>query len=134
MTEYTHEQTEAALKNLARDATDAYIANLLADYFTRGRAPPFTISINHNGRVAPCPLKIDKVMTKACMVTHTDTNRAHVWIVEALMRGYEVTASTRRGQETRSIAQERRSIVHREQMAEWREKHKRGEVDDDIPF
>lgn len=132
---YAHEQTEAALANLTSDATDAFIANLIADYFTRARTPPFVLTINHNGRVAPCPLKIDKVMTKACMVTHVESTRAHAWIVEALMRGYEVTTGTRRGQETQSIAAQRRAIEHRVHMAEWREKRKTNPaIDDDIPF
>lgn len=130
---YAHEQTEAALKNLTSDVTDAFIANLLADYFTRSRAAPITVTINHNGKVAPCPLKIDKVLAKVCMVTLTDSTRAHAWIVEALVRGYEVTTSTMRGHETQSVAHQRRDIAYRAQMAEWRAKHKAG-VDDDIPF
>lgn len=130
---YSHEQTEAALKNLTSDVSDAFIANLLADYFTRARMAPFTATINHNGKVSPCPLKIDRVLTKVCAVTLTDSTRAHAWIVEALLRGYEVSMSTWRGHETQSIASQRREIAYRAQMAEWRERRKAGEADD-IPF
>lgn len=131
--DYTHEKVEASIAALTSAASDQEIAALLADYFTRGRPGPFTLTINHNGKVSPCPLRIDRVMTKGCVVTLRD-RAAHTWIIDALTRGYEVSCMTMRGHETRSIAIERSSIEHRLRMAAYRAKRQAGELDDDIPF
>lgn len=134
MTEYAHEKIDKALDELTDKATDRDIANLLGDYFTHGRPGPFDLSINHLAKLAPCPMRIDRAGAKACFVKIIKATEAKNWIVNALIRSYEVTGVTRLGVETRSIAGIRRSIASRAATVAWRARVKAGEADDDIPF
>lgn len=134
MTDYTHERIDKALDALEANATDREIADLLGDYFTHGRPGPFDLSINHLAKLAPCPLRIDRAGAKACFVKLPKAIEAKIWIVNALIRAYEVTGTTWRGVETRSIAGVRRSIASRAASVAWRARVKAGEIDDEVPF
>lgn len=133
---YAHEIAEEAVVALAPDSTDAFIAGVLADYLLVGKAAPITLAINHNAKASPCPVRIDRPGVKSCLVTHRNVEAARIWAVDALMRNYEVTCGTRKGQETRSIAGERRAIANRERMAAYRAQRATTgkDPDDDIPF
>jgi hypothetical protein len=133
---YIHEQIDDEIKALTSEATDSHIATLLSRYYTEGRAAPFTFSINHNAKAAPCPIHIDKPGMKASFATLRDAKAAAAWLVEAFTRGYEVTGTSFRGQETRSIAGERRRQSYNKQMEVYRAagRFANPDLDDDIPF
>lgn len=134
---FAHERTIKAVDALARDATDQQIAGALADYFLVGKLAPVTASINHNAKASPCPVLITRPGAKSSGVTHHNLAVARTWIVEALIRGYEVSCTTMHGHETRSIAKVRSSIDHAERMAAYRAKRAlepKADYDDEIPF
>lgn len=133
---YVHERAQAALDKLTRDASDTEIATCIAEYMLAGQRPPHSLTINHNGKVSPCPVRIDKAGAKKCFVTHYNTVEARTWMIDALLRGYEISTGTMRGHETQSVAQQRGAIDYRIRMQEWREKRAAGgsEIDDEIPF
>lgn len=134
---YRHEIAAEAVDALTSEATDTQIAAALAEYFIANyRAPDSTmqLDINHNGKVSPCPLRVDRAMLKKCTVKLLSAE-AEPWIIEALMRGYEVTTATTRGIETRSIARVRSRIRSDADMAAYRERRKtHPDEDDEIPF
>ncbi len=139
--EYAHEKAEAALKALRSDATDIDIVQTLTAYLMVGKHAPFVFKINHNAKAAPCPLIVHKVHgMKHCSVALRNPDEARNWCINALMRGYEVSCGTQRGEEVRSLARERDSIRHRIAMDDYRTKRAaakaRGEPDpdDEIPF
>lgn len=133
--EYAHEKAEAVVKALTTESSDTEIVEALASYLLVGKVPPITMSINHNAKAAPCPLRIDRPGAKSSSVTITSTAAARSWVIEALLRGYEVQVGTRRGQEIRSLANEKRSIAYRKEMAEYHARRAADpSLDDDIPF
>lgn len=132
---YAHENAEAVIEKLTPKATDIEIANALAIYMMCGKTPPIVMVINHNASVAPCPLRIDTPGKKSSSVAIRNPAEAKAWAIDALIRGYELSCGTRRGQETRSINGERRKMTHRIQMAEYYAARKANpHLDDDIPF
>lgn len=140
---YAHEKADDALKALTAAATDAEIAALLTTYLMVGKSAPIVFAINHNAKAAPCPVRIDKPMgDKRCSVALRNPVEARAWCIDALIRGYEVSCGTQRGQESRSIAGERRSIQHRADMDAYHAKRAAAkaaggpfaDLDDEIPF
>lgn len=134
--QYPHERAAAAVAALTSDATNQQIAETLATYLLVAKTPPITLSINHNAKAAPCPLLIDRPGAKSSSVTLRNVAQARAWVIDALLRGYEVTCGTRRGQESRSIASEQRAIAYRKEMDAWRAKRAAAgpDIDDEIPF
>lgn len=135
--QYRHEIAEAAVEALTAADTDPTIAMALADYLLAGVCYPIKLSLNHNAKAAPCPVRIDRPGLKQSSVTLTAADTARMWIIDALSRGYEVTTTTQRGQETKSIAAIRKTIAWKQEMAEWRAKRGAGgayDDDDQIPF
>jgi hypothetical protein len=132
---YRHEIEEAAVKALTIESTDQEIAAALAGYLLAGTRYPLKLSLNHNAKVAPCPVRIDRPGVKQSSVTIIKPTAARMWIIDALMRGYEVTATTQLGPETKSIADVKRSIESKQRMDSWRARVAAGEEDEDeIPF
>lgn len=137
MTDYVHEQAEAALNALTSAAGDTLIAERITEYLLAGKVAPFKLALNHNGKVAPCPVRVDKPGAKWSSVTHMSRINAKLWLLDALARGYEIQAMTARGAlEYKSVAGERRAIARRAASIERAVKIASGEIkdDDDIPF
>lgn len=134
---YRHEIAAEAVEALTSEATDVQIAAAIAEYFIahhRTFDSRVQLDINHNGKVSPCPLRIDRVMAKKCTVTLASGD-AEAWINEALLRGYEVTTATTIGTETRSIAKVRSHIRHTADMESYyTRRREHPELDDEIPF
>lgn len=138
MVEFAHEKAKAALDALEACQSDSSIAYTIAAYLLVGKNAA-TLSINHNPKSAPCPLRVDRAGAKSCSVTLRTAQEANVWCIDALMRGYEVSGTTQRGVETRSIAGERRRIQGRAAMDAYRAKRASDQAlgideDDEIPF
>ena len=139
--DYAHEKAANALKELTSTSTDHDIAHKLAMYLLVGKHAPFVFTINHNAKAAPCPVKIDKPMgAKRCMVAIRSPQEALNWCTDALMRGYEVSCGTQRGQETQSITAQRRDIEWRAKMIAYKAERTRlkeaglPDPEDTIPF
>jgi hypothetical protein len=125
---YRHELTKDALAALTAQASDTDIAQAIADYLLAARPAPFLLNLNHNAKAAPCPLRIDRPGIKASSYTCGALREAHTWIMDALLRGYEVSEG--KGMNERgpcSIASEKRSI-------EYRGRRPMLSDDDEIPF
>src|SRR4051812_5122236 len=63
--DYAHEKAEAVVKALTTESSDTEIVTALANYLLVGKATPITMSINHNAKAAPCPLRIDRPGAKS---------------------------------------------------------------------
>lgn len=134
---YRHEIAQDVIDALTAESTDVFIAQALANYFMCGLRLPARFDINHNAKAALCPIYIDKPGVKRSSATFTDATTARSWIIDALIRAYEVTGMTFRGIETKSIAAVRRRIKSEADMAAYRARqqtHPQSTEDDDIPF
>lgn len=130
---FVHEKAQEKLDALTVESGDMEIAEALAGWLVCGKQSPVQLSINHNAKAAPCPVRIDRAGAKKCTVTIKDIEHARMWALDALTRGYEISCQTMAGHETRSIHAERSRIRHALKMAEYRAK--RGDdLDDEIPF
>lgn len=112
---YDHEEwarADAALSAIGPEADDATLAEIVADYLTAGKGPPYYLFILHDVRPSterrlarkrkynpaypvdepfgPCPLRYDWQRKNVVGIKTDDRKVATQWGIEALLLGYSL--------------------------------------------
>lgn len=137
---FRHEIAESVMRSLPATARDVDIIGAHIDYLISRGPSPFVLRINHDARLAPCPVWRDWKKAEMSGATFVSPVEARNWIEQSMKLGYEVSRAIGRvdtayGQG--SITQIRRAIESRAKWEAIRATAKRNglpDPDDEIPF